>query len=346
MTGGASRRMRKRPKRDLRKRWQLGEEAAEEADAAACSSDADAEDERLLILDHVRLWEILTRYGIPQLGRARLKKLGVEAIQLRRLNPAEDLPRWIRDRARVSSTKTPAETVSSRLLAQLVQGIDDEPRREQGRREIAGWVIEVREQTLLRHAKAWVRRHTGAKIPAEPRVPRFANEQNRALVFDPMDSEVVWRLKEAEYRALSRRVDEVMSARSHSTVGEGIARVTLMDWRTFAPLLQWEESGFTERHWSELTDDELRRFVQAGDERENILANREDDLTRVRGALRDRRPPPRSTEGQVSGRRTPEDDAWDDLERRGAAAIRQPVSEAAQAKPKRRGPSARGKQDS
>lgn len=343
--------MRQRPKRDLRKRWQDGEETAERADAMVRNRPGDGDEERWLILDHTRLWDILTRYGIPQLGRTRLQRLGVEAIQLRRLNPAGDLPDWIRDRAQVSGTGRPAETVSSTLLTKLLQGIEDVELREQARQEIAGWVIEVREQTLLRHAKAWVRRHAGVRMPADPRVPRFNRKEGEALVFDPMDSDVVLKRQEAEYRALTRRINEVISARSRTTVGEGIARTTLMDWRILAPLLQWEESGFTERHWSELTDDELRRFVRAGDERENILSKREDDLTRVREALRNRKPPARSPEGEASKRRTPETETRDDSELLGAGAIpllvaaRVKAKAKAKAKAKPRPTARRGKKD-
>ena len=97
------------------------------------------------------------------------------------------------------------------------------------------------------------------------------------------------------------RVRETVPLRSLTTVSDEVARLSLMEERTLAPLLQWEASGFTERHWSELTDDELRRFVKAGDERENILARRDDDATRVRAALRDRRPPPPPKKAQSSG---------------------------------------------
>lgn len=277
--------MAKRPKRDLRRRWQLREDAAEQADARGATPDSD---DRFLILDRDQLWAVFTRYGIAQLGRTKLKQLGVEAIQLRRLKPRSSTSKPGERRVR-GRRPSQGATVSLTLMNCLLQGVRSDL-REAAEREIGEWVIDEREQLLLRHSKAWALEFSGAVSPVQPRVARFDGERNHVLVFDPADSQIVRERKEAEFMALMRRIGEVVQNRSRKTIGDVFERLRLMNWRQCTPLLQWEESGFTERHWSELTDDELLRFVKAGDERERILANRADDLTRVRLALRDRKP--------------------------------------------------------
>src|SRR2546430_16840820 len=51
--------------------------------------------------------------------------------------------------------------------------------------------------------------------------------------------------------------------------------------RILAPLLDATDSGLIERRWQELTDRELRRFVEAGMERERIMLDRSPDLQRA-----------------------------------------------------------------
>jgi len=57
--------------------------------------------------------------------------------------------------------------------------------------------------------------------------------------------------------------------------------------RAVDPLLDGPESGFVERSWRELSDDDLAKFVDAGLTREKILLNRSPDLMRIQetGAL-------------------------------------------------------------
>ena len=51
--------------------------------------------------------------------------------------------------------------------------------------------------------------------------------------------------------------------------------------RAVDPLLDGPESGFVERSWRDLSDDELARFVDAGLARERILLNRSPDVMRT-----------------------------------------------------------------
>ena len=51
--------------------------------------------------------------------------------------------------------------------------------------------------------------------------------------------------------------------------------------RVLEPLLSAPISGFVERHWRELSETELRQFVEAGVRREEILARRDSDWQRA-----------------------------------------------------------------
>ncbi len=56
--------------------------------------------------------------------------------------------------------------------------------------------------------------------------------------------------------------------------GHSWARVDLAMLRILEPLLEASESAFIERHWRELTADEMRAFIRHGIARERILLNR------------------------------------------------------------------------
>jgi hypothetical protein len=106
---------------------------------------------------------------------------------------------------------------------------------------------------------------------------------------NPAQREEWLRYRSEEFSALMRRVDEVIPAHS-LTSPSGLPYLAVMWERILSPLLRWEESGFTERHWSELTDAELRRFVLAGIERECVLCNRSDDFSRAQTVIESRQP--------------------------------------------------------
>lgn len=57
--------------------------------------------------------------------------------------------------------------------------------------------------------------------------------------------------------------------RTHETERLLLARIRIVE-----PLVQAAESGFVERHWTELSDGQFRRFVDAGWKREKILLDR------------------------------------------------------------------------
>lgn len=58
--------------------------------------------------------------------------------------------------------------------------------------------------------------------------------------------------------------------------------------RIVAPLLDCRESGCIERRWEEMSDKELRRFIEAGLEREKLLLDRPPELQQAqRNAERD-----------------------------------------------------------
>jgi hypothetical protein len=301
--------MTQRPKRDLKRRWQRIESDAEATDRRA--RNGGIVDDSPRIANGRRLWAILERYGITSVGAYGLKKANIQPVELKRLRPppvitVEDIPK-----------RQEAVTLSVSLRDRLLSLVE-EGHRAAAARDLDDWLLEDRECALMLHAKAWVHRHSGLPAHIEPRVPRFDTERDGGLVFDLIDSDVVWKRRHAELKGLLRRVDEVLPGKSSNTPGGGKAhaRLALIEWRVLSPLLQWEESGFTERHWSELSNDELRRFVIAGYERENILAARDDDDTRIRAALRTRVPMPSTDVAQPAPSR--EDDAWDRAEHEAA----------------------------
>jgi hypothetical protein len=51
--------------------------------------------------------------------------------------------------------------------------------------------------------------------------------------------------------------------------------------RVLGPLIEARDSAFVERCWSDLTDNELLQFVDAGITRERILLNRASDVDRA-----------------------------------------------------------------
>lgn len=309
--------MAKRPKRDLRKKWNRDEDDAMRMDDSIRRGMVDPNRDRRYILDNVKLWKVLVRYGLTELGPTRLKEIGVELIQMRRLEPpaikrverrSPKAPAWVPPPfIEKIERKMTAKTVSASFIGRLLSAVEAPKLRAAAARDIGEWVVDDRERALFRHGRAWRDRTAGIDRPVEPRVPRF-DERDGALVFEPRDSPTNLARREDELKALSRRIGRVTNGRSQRTVGP-FDRLVLMNWRNLSPLLCWEESGFSERHWTELSDDELRQFVEAGDLRERILARRSDDFSRVRTALKDRRPPSRGPEPPPADQST--DDPWD-----------------------------------
>jgi hypothetical protein len=80
----------------------------------------------------------------------------------------------------------------------------------------------------------------------------------------------------AKFPDLIESFDDFLERRKHFQ-----SRGNLAYLRVFAPLLDATDSGHVERGWRDLTDDELRRFVQAGMEREHILLDRTPDPERA-----------------------------------------------------------------
>lgn len=311
--------MPKRPKRDLRKKWNRDEEDAIRMDLSIRRGRVDPNRDRRYVLDNDKLWRVLARHGLTTLGPTRLKELGIEPVQMRRLEPpvvkriekrSAKAPAWVPPYfAEKVERKRPSRTISAAFLKRLLGAIADPERRALAERDIEEWVIDDREEALFRHARAWRDRTAGIDRPVEPRIPRF-DDRDGGLVFEPRGSSNNLARREKELQALGRRVSRVTNGRSQTTIGP-FDRLVLMNWRNLSPLLCWEESGFSERHWTELGDDELRQFVEAGDLREQILARRDDDFSRVRRALRERRPPTRNAEPPQADANV---DPWDDFD--------------------------------
>ncbi|HEY4131664.1 MAG TPA: hypothetical protein VGM50_13680 [Gemmatimonadaceae bacterium] len=67
----------------------------------------------------------------------------------------------------------------------------------------------------------------------------------------------------------------------NKTKQHGDDRQALAYYRAMSPLAEAAEGGFIERHWTELSDKELLRFLQRGLEREEILLRREPAAVRA-----------------------------------------------------------------
>jgi predicted XRE-type DNA-binding protein len=81
-------------------------------------------------------------------------------------------------------------------------------------------------------------------------------------------------------------------------------RFQLALYRALDALLHYEDSGGIERDWRELSDEEFRRFVRLGLERELILLNRAPDVQRAQRVGGDALPAARRARKKRRGRRS------------------------------------------
>lgn len=252
-----------RERQNQDKAWRRSHSQAEAIDA----------DERELhrreIIETDDLPRLLRRFGIT---RAAMEKAGIDSTAVSRLQSGENV-------------ETVSETTRQRLLSAA-----STDQRDAFTNALDQCLMSPVVRSLLEHAGQWRRVRAGLPTKSRPPVPTFAGPNNR-LAFVDLDAEALQRERLNDFVAAHRRVAAVLPNHSLALVGDN--RVVLAWWRILEPLLDWQESGFTERHWSELSDDEFQRFVEAGLERESILSSRDDDLSRVRGAITMRRPPDR-----------------------------------------------------
>jgi hypothetical protein len=95
--------------------------------------------------------------------------------------------------------------------------------------------------------------------------------------FNPRDLES--QLLVAKAKALNgyaKELTDLCDKREHAD-----ERIELAWYRIVAPLLEYRETGFVERAWWELDDDEFRLFIAAGIQREKILLSRLEDVRRA-----------------------------------------------------------------
>lgn len=101
---------------------------------------------------------------------------------------------------------------------------------------------------------------------------RLANDAaNRGIAIDRLLASLRTRFSQ-EWKSLENRL---------KTGRHDKARARLAFLRVVAPLLATEDTGYIERAWHELSEEELRDFVKAGITREIVLLGRESDIRRA-----------------------------------------------------------------
>jgi len=100
---------------------------------------------------------------------------------------------------------------------------------------------------------------------------RTVAQDERCANLDALNSHIRQRFPDL-YNQFLRKVDRLQVGRD---------RCWLALLRTLEPLVEDGASGFIERSWTELSDAELRVFIDAGLKRETILLTREADFQRA-----------------------------------------------------------------
>jgi hypothetical protein len=124
------------------------------------------------------------------------------------------------------------------------------------------------------NSRLWERRRLGNTEVTRAVEATSGWEEERQAEFD-------WLLgrSRSAYPDLFNKFDAFLVSRQHYK-----PRAELAYARILAPLLNWRESGFVERTWTELSRLERRRFIKAGMVRERILLTRAPDLQRAQQA--------------------------------------------------------------
>jgi hypothetical protein len=223
---------------------------------------------RIFDRDHVE--RVFADYGI---GWTKLRTAGIDPAISRRLRSGKGI-RTLTPLLRERLTKTFPEATW----------------------EIEEAFVTVTEIALYVCAARW-RRRRGLGLPDSDSKDIPTLDTLGRLNWVSPTEEPWMKRRNRELAPLRRRIDAVVPSKSMTTVGNSMSaqmqRLVLQEQRALAPLLEWEASGFTERHWLELSADELHRFMTTGArERENVLSERVDDLSRIRVALKKRGPSP------------------------------------------------------
>ena len=268
----------KRPAREQKRAWMRRQERAEKGRT-----------EHWHILERRQFWLELHRRVIKPVGPAHLRsEAGVDPTELNRLRNEK------------------SATISDKLLKKLLGAIP-EAERKPVYAALLRWIARPDEYAALVRANYWCAMEVGATPDFEPPIPIFRRGKLRFLDVTNAHPRREWEDHRAkEFIALKKRVGDLLPEHSLS-LPSGLEYSPVVWSRILGPLLQWEISGFTERSWKELTDAELRRFVVAGLERETVLCNRNDNLTRVRIALESQAPPP-ALDNEESRRKCVRDD--------------------------------------
>lgn len=146
--------------------------------------------------------------------------------------------------------------------------------------EIERSLVPAATSELLGAFDAWLSAETTRALYRET-VPQTAIGRAMATVpgWENQRAAEYYHLREtvaAKFPEIISRFDDLLERRRHFQLRGELAYV-----RILAPLLDSAESGLIERRWQEMSDSELRRFVQAGIERESILLDRPPDLQRA-----------------------------------------------------------------
>lgn len=244
--------MTKRPKRDRAKQWSRAQGAVGKGVSDSAPN--------LYVLDSSALWDALERSGASR--ALALEAVGVDRKQRQRLKS------W--------KQKTVSHDLRDKFLAAARPAnrtrLDDDLRQ---------CLVTRAERALLLIAQDRRRRTVGVDTLATPKLPAFAPDTGSLRFIEASDHDR-FEARLAEFDAAWERVKRLLPDRSLTSVN---GQSFFARWRILEPLVHWQESGFTERRWTELSDDEFKRFVTAGLERESIIASRESDLTRIRSAL-------------------------------------------------------------
>lgn len=254
-------------------RWDRLKRAAMTSDRQRGVGDSDGQPENTAaprIFDRNLARDVLRKRGI---GSTKLRKAGIHPEEARRLKSGRGI-----------------RTLNANLLNSLVKAFPE------AAGEITEGFMTVPEVALYVCAARWRwRRASGLPDSDTNDIPLF-DESGHLSWVSPHDRE--WRARrDRDLAELRKRVKEILPSSDVLVVGNSdeaqLHRRFVQEQRALGPLLEWEASGFTERHWTELSAQELYDFMTHGAaERENVLSDRSDDLARIRMALKERAPTP------------------------------------------------------
>lgn len=245
-----------------RKRWNRAKRAAQGKDGRRRKKGPPSP----LIVpgDAPKILEIVRRYGATRLS---LKNAKVDANEIQRLKDGA------------------AKTLAPQLRAKLLAAIPRPDDRQLADLELAQHLVTADEKLCLVRAKLWRRERVAEIAPDTKDIPMFY--RGKLTWVSQSDPRRIAQ-REREYAALLSRVDAVMDASSVKTGGTDLAmHLRMIDQRVLQPLLEWETSGFTQKHWRELTATELFVYMAPRNQYEaySVLVSDESDLERVRGAI-------------------------------------------------------------